>query len=246
MDNPLNLCFKANPLVLFGKGKPMLEKILEGNPIFASLSPGQLSIAAQTAIHKPYRNGEWITHNGTFWPYLFLVKQGTVQAIKESPEGRSLLVAEFHQNQVFWGLGFFVEDAPMPVALVAKKDTELYLWRVDDLKPTILTNGAFSWELVCLMIQRMQFASDRLDDFAFQPTTGRLAGVLLDHFQGAVDEYVARDMTLDEMAARIGSTREMVCRHLYQFADQGVIQINRTELKILDKTILKKLARKGD
>jgi hypothetical protein len=51
-------------------------------------------------------------------------------------------------------------------------------------------------------------------------------------------------MTLDEMAARIGSTREMVCRHLYQFADQGVIQINRTELKILDQALLKNLARK--
>ena len=95
------------------------------------------------------------------------------------------------------------------------------------------------------MITRMQFASEMLNDFVFQPTTGRLAGVLLDHYQEAVDDYVARDMTLDEMAARIGSTREMVCRHLYQFADQGVIQINRTELKILDQSLLAELAGKG-
>jgi len=84
-----------------------------------------------------------------------------------------------------------------------------------------------------------------LNEFVFQPTTGRLAKVLLEHYEDAVDEYVARDMTLDEMAARIGSTREMVCRHLYHFADQGAIHINRTEFKISDHELLKTLAGKG-
>jgi hypothetical protein len=36
----------------------------------------------------------------------------------------------------------------------------------------------------------------------------------------------------------------MVCRHLYHFADQGAIQINRTELMITDQTILESLAGK--
>ncbi len=222
----------------------MVEQILQEHTIFANLNPNQLKDAARAAIQKSYRPGAWITHHGKVWPYLFLVHSGRVQAIKESPGGRSLLVTEFLPGEVFWGIGFFIEAAPMPVALVAKEETELYLWRVDDIKPTILSNGAFSWELVCLMIRRMQFASDMLDDFAFQPTTGRLAGVLLEHYREAVEDTVTRDMTLDEMAARIGSTREMVCRHLYHFADQGVIQINRTELRILDESFLKNLAGK--
>ena len=222
----------------------MLATILKDHSFFSSLNPEQVSMAARAAIHKTYSDGDWITHFGTAWPYLFLVSSGSVQAVKESPGGRSLLVTEFQAQDVFWGLGFFIEDAKMPVALVAKGDVELYLWRVEDIKPIILENGAFSWDMVCLMITRMQFASEMLNDFAFQPTTGRLAGILLEHYQEAVDDYVARDMTLDEMAARIGSTREMVCRHLYQFADQGVIQINRTELKILDQAVLKDLAGK--
>lgn len=223
----------------------MLENMLGSHAIFNKLTEDQRKLAARSAIHKKYEDGAWITHNGKIWPYLFLVSSGRVQAIKESPEGRSLLVTEFQEQDVFWGLGFFIPGAAMPVALVAKEDTELYLWSGEDLKPIILKNGGFSWELVCLMITRMQFASEMLNDFVFQPTTGRLAGVLLDHYQEAVDDYVARDMTLDEMAARIGSTREMVCRHLYQFADQGVIQINRTELKILDQSLLAELAGKG-
>jgi len=36
----------------------------------------------------------------------------------------------------------------------------------------------------------------------------------------------------------------MVCRHLYRFAEQGVIQINRTELRITNRGMLEKQARK--
>lgn len=201
-----------------------------------------MKIITRSVIQKKYQKGEWIAHHSQAWPYLFFVESGIVQALKESPEGRSLLVVEMSPGEVFWGLSFFIPNAPMPVALVAKEITSLHLWAIEDLKPIILRNGEMSWELTRLMIQKMQYASEILNEFAFQPTAGRLARLLLEHFEDAVEDYVARDMTLDEMAARIGSTREMVCRHLYQFADKGAIQINRTELKIANQDILKKLA----
>jgi len=220
----------------------MADDSFKEHSIFSSLNLDTLTLIARVAIRKKYQDGEWIVHNGQTWPYLFYVNRGIVQAIKESPEGRSLLVVELKSGEVFWGLSFFIENAPMPVALVAKGDTSLDLWPLDELKPIILSNGKMSWELTRLMIQKMQYASEILNEFAFQPTTGRLARLLLDHFEDAVDDYVSRNMTLDEMAARIGSTREMVCRQLYHLADQGAIQINRTELKITDQDILKKLA----
>ena len=223
----------------------MLMELLDQNPVFACLDPEVRKQVGRCAISKVYPADHWIAHNGTNWPYLFIVADGTVQAIKESPEGRSLIVTEINPGEIFWGISFFIPETPMPVALVAKSDVHLHLWALEDLQPLIYRHGCLSWELTRLMIQKMQFASDMLNEFVFQPTTGRLAKVLLEHYEDAVDEYVARDMTLDEMAARIGSTREMVCRHLYHFADQGAIHINRTEFKISDHELLKTLAGKG-
>ena len=208
------------------------------HPVFASLGNDTLKIIKRASIQKNYQKGDWIAHNSQSWPYLFFVESGIVQALKESPEGRSLLVVEMIPGEVFWGVSFFIPAAPMPVALVAKEDTSLCLWALEDLKPIILKNGEMSWELTRLMVQKMQYASKILNEFAFQPTTGRLARLLLEHYGDAVEVSVARDMTLDEMAARIGSTREMVCRHLYHFADKGAIQINRTELMITNQDIL--------
>jgi len=88
-------------------------------------------------------------------------------------------------------------------------------------------------------------ASRILEDLAFQPVAGRLAYLLLEQFDDQPGDTMTRDLTLDDMAARIGSTREMVCRHLYNFADKGAILINRTEFQITDQGLLKSFAEKG-
>jgi CRP-like cAMP-binding protein len=171
------------------------------------------------------------------WPNLFFIQHGQVTAIKESAEGRSLTLATIEQEEVFWGLAFFIENAPMPAALKATKDCELLIWSRADLLTLIMENGRLSWELACLAIQRVQFASEIVERLAFQPLTGRLARLLLDQFP-ASQNVAPRHLTLDEMASRVGTTREMVCRILYRFAEAGAIQINRTEFVFTDRDIL--------
>jgi len=221
-----------------------IQELITQNPIFSSLNAFDQTELAKFAISREYQKGEWITHYGDIWPYLFIVEKGVVTPLKESSEGRSLIVVELDVGKMFWGLSFFLDNAPMPVALVAKEDCRISMWSIDQIKPLLFKNGQMSWELTRLLVQRMQYASDILDEFAFQPVTGRLARLLLEHYDDAVGDYVSRDMTLDEMAARIGTTREMVCRQLYKFADEGAIRINRTEFMISDQGRLKSIAGK--
>jgi len=222
----------------------MTKSILSQNILFQGFSESVQNHLVDLSWEKTYQKDQWITHYGSDWPYLFLVEDGKVTALKESPEGRSLVVMVLEKGDIFWGMRFFREDLGMPVALVSNQVTRLRLWTQEKLLPFILENGKFSWALSQLMVERMLKASQILEELAFQPVAGRLANLLLEQFQDQGD-IMTREMTLDDMAARIGSTREMVCRHLYQFADQGAIQINRTEFKITDQTLLKYLAGKG-
>lgn len=218
---------------------------LTNHPLFSSLDAKDLDRLHQLGSSHHYPQGQWITHYGSNWPYLFIVEDGLVEAVKESPEGRSLVILELEAGTVFWGIGFFKEGMGMPVALVATEETWLTLWPRGRLRPLLLENGQFSWNLAQLMVERMLRASQIVEELAFQPVAGRLAHFLLDQFADQTGDIVTRDLTLEEMAARIGSTREMVCRHLYHFADEGAIQINRTELKIQDQKILEKIAHSG-
>lgn len=215
---------------------------LAQDPVFASLSASDLEELACQARLRSYTKGEWIVHNGDIWAYLLWVESGKINALKESGEGRSLITTTILPQETFWGLAFFQEEMPMPVALVAEENSKIFLWSREQFLPFLLKNGKMSWEFARQMVARMQQASEIVESLAFHPVPGRLANLLLDRYSGSGEFPVARDMTLDQMAAHIGSTREMVCRALYKFADDGAIEINRTEFLISNEALLGEIA----
>lgn len=210
---------------------------LSQHTLFSVLDEDAYQAIVSSAQAHRFKGGDWIVHHGDVWPNLFFIQEGEVIAIMESTEGRSLTLTTIRNGEVFWGLAFFIQNAPMPAALKTTQDSKLLIWGYDTLIPFILENGRFSWELSCLAIRRVQFASEIVERLAFQPLTGRMARLLLDQFPGSQD-VVPRHLTLDEMASLIGTTREMACRILYRFAEEGAIQINRTEFMFIDRGIL--------
>ena len=217
-------------------------ELLWENAVFSHLQVGDLKLLVRESVSRNYKNGERIAHYGDIWPYIFLVGQGKVTAVKESAEGRILTIVTIGPGEIFWGAAFFQEGLPNLAALIADEDSQIFLWSQKRILPILLENGRLSWELSRLMVNRMQRASDIVEELAFQPVAVRLAGFLVGYFQNSESERVARDLTLDEMAARIGSTREVVSRILHRFADQGLIEITRTEFTFTDKDELKQLA----
>jgi CRP-like cAMP-binding protein len=215
------------------------------NSIFASLDPQEIRALEKRGEVRRFRSGEWIAQYGDIWPYFFFVKSGEITAVKESYEGRSLILTSLHAGDVFWGLAFFMEDAPMPASLRAAVETETLLWSRENLLHLFQKSGPLSWELSCLMIRRVQLASEIVEKLAFQPVAGRLARMLVEFAGDAAGKSIARSFTLDEMAARVGTTREVVCRFLHRFSDQGLIEITRTEFSVKDHKGLEELAKQS-
>jgi CRP-like cAMP-binding protein len=84
-------------------------------------------------------------------------------------------------------------------------------------------------------------ASEKIGEMTFQPVGARLAKLLVSISNAEVGTPIERNLTLDEMAARIGSTREMVCRLLHKFSDDGLIDITRTDYTIKNPEALKRM-----
>jgi CRP-like cAMP-binding protein len=219
-----------------------LTELLRSHPIFASLDEAVRNHLANQAVRRDLKKGERLVMQGDVWPYLFLVAEGELDAVKVSGEGRNLLVTTFGTGELFWGLAFFQDGAPLLATLEAHVPSRVYLWPRQFIEPIFYEHGRMSWELCRLMIQRMQRASTIVEELAFQPVSGRLARLLLDDFESIGEAAIARHLTLDEMAARVGTTREMVCRALYRFADKKLIDVTRTEFVLTDKDGLRRAA----
>ncbi len=215
-----------------------------GNPVFSTLTQKERERVVATAVRRQMKKGDYLVLQGDTWPYLFIIEQGAVVAEKDSFDGRTFVAATFRAGEVFWGLGFFLEKAAMPASLRVFEDGVIYQWAKQDLLPLIENNGAFSWEMCKLVVSRIQYVSEVLETMTFQPIAVRLARLLMGISEPDKQKSIERNLTLDDMAARIGSTREMVCRLLYKFSDEGLIRITRTEFTITDPENLEKRAQK--
>jgi CRP-like cAMP-binding protein len=215
-----------------------------GNPVFSRITSDTREHIAGLAIEKELKKGAFLVNQGEVWPYLFLLTRGQLVAEKDSFDGRTFIAASFRPGEVFWGVSFFIDDLAMPANLKALEDSSLYLWTQRDLKPIIESNGELSWEISKLVVSRMQFVSEIIESMTFHPIAVRLARLLVGIADGAGGAPIERNLTLDDMAARIGSTREMVCRLLYKFSDEGLIKITRTEFSVTNAVSLYKRAQK--
>jgi CRP/FNR family transcriptional regulator len=214
---------------------------LKSSSVFNNFPRGILEDIEKQAIGKRYKEGEVVSAQGEKWPYLFLVHAGSLDAIKDSPEGRWFVATTFAPGDVFWGLTFFDEKHIMPATLLAHDRLDLFLWHRDTLLPFILMEGKVSWELSKLVVNRLLMAGEKLGEMTFQPVGARLAKLLVSLSKAEEGIPIDRDLTLDEMAARIGTTREMVCRFLHKFSDDGLIDITRTEFTVKDVDALSRL-----
>lgn len=220
----------------------MLIDWMSRNQVLSAISPVKRKLLADQAFSRHLQKGQILVLSGEIWPYLFLVTNGKIKAMKESHEGRSLVVGYFNPADIFWGFAFFDNETPMPVTLAATENTTLYIWTKEILEPVLRSESESSWRLSLMMINRMKQVSMIVEEMAFQPVDRRLARLLLDHFTDSDNDSMERRMTLEEMAAQIGTTREMVCRMLYRFSSNEMIQVTRTEFVLTDRDGLRSLA----
>jgi len=217
--------------------------LLSKHPLFESLDLADISFLAKSSIEREYSQGDILAYSGDNWPYFFIIIKGCIEALKMSMEGRNLMVGSFNSGDVFWGLAFFHENEPTPITLQAKLASKIILWSKETLQPIIMKNSKLSWEISRLMVTHMIRASAIVEGLAFQPVAGRVAAFLLENYPNEKQPQ-QRNLTLDEMAARTGTTSEMVCRLLQKFAVSGAIEITRTEFSIVDRQKLETISNK--
>lgn len=221
-----------------------LPELLRAALAIPGQSPAWIDRLSGLATARNYGANQVITQAGERWPYLLLVAEGRIEAAKESAEGRTLVVVEIGAGEVFWGLAFFEDELPNPVSLQCREATRLYLWSRQAVVPLLVAHGDLTWGLARAMARRMQRAGVVIEGLAFQPIAGRLARLLLELIPPG-RQSMPRSLTLDDLAARLGTTREVVCRTLYRFADRSLISVTRTEFILTDRHGLSRLAEVG-
>ena len=213
---------------------------LRSLPFFSGLDNDTLAELARAARRRENRAGEVIVLEGEAQPGLYFLETGYVKVVKSAPTGREQTLRVLEPDDTFNEIGVF-SRRPNPATAIALEPSAVWLIPRDTLTGLLRERPDFAQSVIERMAERMLFLVGLVSDLSLRPVTGRMARLLL---EGAVDDIVARPrwFTQAELASRLGTVPDVVQRALRALEADGVITVDRAQIRILDRPTLEQLA----
>lgn len=218
---------------------PVQVELLKSIPYFQGLNESVLVQLGRYVFEKKADRGEILFFEGAPSDTLFFVVSGVVKVFKISADGKEQIFRIIRPGDSFnevpvlnGGLNLASAAAMSPVVLngIKKKDLETFLKE----HPPVALN------MVNVLSRRVEEMIALVEDFSFRHVSGRVAKILLE-YTGAGSGENPR-LTQQEIAAIIGTAREMVGRSLKNLEVEGAIKMERNRIVITDKEALKTIA----
>ncbi len=86
---------------------------------------------------------------------------------------------------------------------------------------------------------RLRYLTSVIEDLSFRSVSGRLAKLLLEQATAGERSAPVPRLTQDEMAAMVGSVRDVIGRVLRSLEKEGAIRIEGHRILVVDKELLK-------
>ena len=174
-----------------------------------------------------YVEGETLTH-------LYLAQTGSFKLVRHSEEGKELIVALARPGECFGALAEPLESRTLAQAL---EESVVLVVPLAAVRRTITRNPQFATALLQQAMKRHQDVETAATRLAFETVPQRLAHLLLEVSEPESGE-LATPLNQTEIANLIGSSRETVCSILNQFRRQGLLDIERGRLRIVERGLL--------
>jgi CRP-like cAMP-binding protein len=208
-------------------------------PLFASLTGDEAETLASGLTRVRIDRGECIFSEGDPGNQLYVIRQGKVKISLSGPEGRENMLAVLGPGEMFGELSLF-DPSPRTANATAITDTEVLCLPHDALRGWLTSSPTVAPQLLQALAQRLRRTNEQLADLVFSDVPGRVAKTLLtlaDRF-GTPDPNgvrVTHDLTQEEMAQLVGSSRESVNKALADFSSRGWIRLEgRTTILLLE------------
>lgn len=211
---------------------PEAAATLQSFALFAHLSPAALDRLAAVAIRRTYGPGELIILEGEPCRAAYFVAEGEVRVLRTSPGGREQVLARLGPGQAFNTVPPFLRHRVNHATVQAITATLLYAIPAGELRRLASECPDIALALLQDFADRLDHLTNLVEDLSLRTVRGRLARFLLENAEA---DGAPRRWTQGEIAAEIGTVREMVGRTLRAFADAGLVRLDRQRIILLDR-----------
>jgi CRP-like cAMP-binding protein len=210
-----------------------LAASLRRAPIFAKLATPLLARLAQRASLRRYEQGSVVFLEGETLAGLYYLEFGWLKLIKMSMDGRELVWQVLGPGEFINYLGMFGQR-PSPTTAIALEPIGLWLLPCNAFDEARAADPDMAVYVIEAMGERIANLVQLLSDLSLHTVEARLARHLLAEAKDkdVVDQYDWD--TRAHLAAQLGTVPDVLSRVLRSLAEEGLIEIERRRIHIVD------------
>jgi len=212
--------------------------LLKRVPIFSSLSEQEFAFLMPRLVQRRFQAGEIIFTEGDVCAGLYVVQSGNVRIFKSSAGGREQVLA-------IDGPGASIAELPVfdggnyPASASAVTDSSMVFVSRHDFQSLCLEYPRVALKVLQVVGGRLRRLVGIIEELSFTTVKHRLAALLLNMAKDAGQKSgkgveFTLPATNQDLAAMIGTVRELVSRNLSRLQAEGIVTIDGRTVRIAD------------
>lgn len=200
--------------------------MLRNIPLFADLDDAEMEFLSHRAVTRQYpRNTIFITE-GDYSDSLYCILSGRVKVFLNDDEGKEVILNVQGPGEYFGELAL-LDSGPRSASVMALEKCRLSVISKADFEDFLAKHETAQRKIMLGMVKRLRALTENVRTLALLDVYGRVARLLLQLARPEGGVLVIRDeLRQQDIANRIGSSREMVSRVLKDLREGGYIAVD--------------------
>jgi CRP/FNR family cyclic AMP-dependent transcriptional regulator len=215
----------------------MSTSTLSNEDLYAPLVP-ELRSLARRGVQRTYRKNAVLINEGEDGDSLFVLLKGSVKVFAMDESGREITYGTVRSGDYFGEMS--LDGGPRSASVMTLEPCTCAVLSRTDVSQHLVEEPEFAINLVVQVIRRARAATETARNMALLDVYGRLIA-LLEERRGSTTETgnsgsaTLESITHQDIANRVGASREMVSRLLKDLEKGGYIELGIRRITLLKK-----------
>lgn len=209
----------------------MLEKVA----LFAGLEAQDLEELSSKMIVRMFPKSSVIINEGDESQSLFIIESGKVKVFLSDEDGREI-VLNTHGPSEYFGEVSLLDSEPRSASVATLEESKIGMISKGDFESCLCREPRLALQVIKGLIWRLRNSTESVRSLALMDVYGRVARLLIkisEEDKGVLT--VTERLTHQDIADRVGSSREMISRIFKDLKQGGYIEVVDKQITIKEK-----------
>lgn len=205
--------------------------MLENIPLFKDVPSEALAVLSAGAVRRTLRRNATVISEGDQTDSLYIIESGRVRVFSNNDEGKEFILATMGPGEYFGELAL-IDDGPRSASVMTLETSVFVTISKEDLTAWLMKRPENAMGMLKAMAIRLRGITEDLTCLALEDVYGRVVRLLMRGAQQQDGLLLTEAMTQQDIADRVGASREMVSRILQELKRGEYISAHGKRLSI--------------